>query len=127
MGGHRGGDFASSTAIKLIGEEFMKLDSSTFEAEDRLGGMAAGNSHSCKSTYSIIMQMKMKTIKGWERHLKQLLFMDVPVLFPILETAVYMQSMDNGVRQVTRDHSYVNVLLDSGEITEEEAAVHPQT
>ena len=32
-----------------------------------------------------------------------------------------------GVRQVTRDHSYVNVLLDSGEITEEEAAVHPQT
>ncbi len=33
---------------------------------------------------------------------------------------------ENGVRQVTRDHSYVNVLLDSGEITEEEAAAHPQ-
>ena len=31
-----------------------------------------------------------------------------------------------GVRQITRDHSYVNILLDSGEITEEEAAIHPQ-
>ena len=33
---------------------------------------------------------------------------------------------ENGVRQITRDHSYVNVLLDSGEITEEEAEAHPQ-
>ena len=31
-----------------------------------------------------------------------------------------------GIRQVTTDHSYVNVLIESGEITEEEAANHPQ-
>ena len=30
MGGHRGGDYASSTAIKVIGEQFMKLDSTRF-------------------------------------------------------------------------------------------------
>ena len=41
------------------------------------------------------------------------------------DSRVYLLNED-GVRQVTRDHSYVNVLLDSGEITEEEAAVHPQ-
>jgi len=34
MGGHRGGDYASSTAVKVIGEQFMKLDSSTFNAEE---------------------------------------------------------------------------------------------
>lgn len=31
-----------------------------------------------------------------------------------------------GIRQVTVDHSYVNVLLENGEITQEEAAKHPQ-
>ena len=41
------------------------------------------------------------------------------------DSRVYAINKD-GVRQVTRDHSYVNVLLDSGEITEEEAAIHPQ-
>lgn len=30
------------------------------------------------------------------------------------------------IRQVTTDHSYVNVLIDSGEITEEQAVNHPQ-
>ena len=34
MGGHQGGDFASSTAIKVIGEQFMELDSSEFIAEE---------------------------------------------------------------------------------------------
>ena len=34
MGGHHGGDYASSTAIKVIGEQFMELDSSEFEAEE---------------------------------------------------------------------------------------------
>src|SRR5690554_5999919 len=35
MGGHRGGDFASSTAIKMIGERFTTMDLSEVEcAED---------------------------------------------------------------------------------------------
>ncbi len=37
MGGHRAGDYASSTAIKVIGEKFMKLDSNNFEDEDNTG------------------------------------------------------------------------------------------
>ena len=68
----------------------------------------------------------MKNLKEWERHLKQRLFMVVPVLFHILVIVVSMQLVREGIRQVTTDHSYVNVLLESGEITEEEAANHPQ-
>ena len=33
---------------------------------------------------------------------------------------------EDGVQQITRDHSYVNVLVDNGEISEEEALTHPQ-
>ena len=37
-----------------------------------------------------------------------------------------MRSITMEFVKLQRDHSYVNVLLDSGEITEEEAAIHPQ-
>jgi serine/threonine protein phosphatase PrpC len=125
MGGHRGGDFASSTAIKIIGEEFMKLADSAFD-----------------------------NIENWKEWLKELFFQVNQKLFEhaqeneqykgmgttldavlingrsclvahVGDSRVYVINND-GARQITRDHSYVNVLVDSGEITEEEAAVHPQ-
>ena len=34
--------------------------------------------------------------------------------------------MDGGLKQVTTDHSYVRRLIEAGQITEEEAAIHPQ-
>jgi len=41
------------------------------------------------------------------------------------DSRVYMINR-NEIIQITKDHSFVNILLDSGEITEEEAAIHPQ-
>ena len=51
MGGHRGGDFASSTAITVIGEEFMKLKDSEFINEMKLDRMAEGNNFSSQSIF----------------------------------------------------------------------------
>ena len=48
MGGHRGGDFASSTAIKVIGEEFMKLNDSEFTMKKDWSRMAKRNNFSCE-------------------------------------------------------------------------------
>lgn len=33
---------------------------------------------------------------------------------------------EDGAQQITRDHSYVNVLVENGEISEEEALTHPK-
>jgi protein phosphatase len=41
------------------------------------------------------------------------------------DSRVYSVSKEE-ISQITRDHSYVNVLLESGEITEEEAVTHPK-
>lgn len=41
------------------------------------------------------------------------------------DSRAYLLS-ENRLRQVTIDHSYVRRLIDAGEITEEEAAIHPQ-
>lgn len=37
----------------------------------------------------------------------------------------YVYSEENGLRRITRDHSYVEELVESNEITEEEALTHP--
>ncbi|MFT7586261.1 MAG: serine/threonine protein phosphatase PrpC [Cellvibrionaceae bacterium] len=40
--------------------------------------------------------------------------------------AYLYNATDEAMKQITRDHSYVQQLIDSGEITHEEAAVHPR-
>ena len=37
----------------------------------------------------------------------------------------YVYNEENGLRRITRDHSYVEELVESNEITEEEALTHP--
>ena len=41
------------------------------------------------------------------------------------DSRVY-QFTNNSIKLITRDHSYVNILVENGEISEEEAENHPQ-
>lgn len=125
MGGHQGGDFASSTAIKVIGEQFMELDSSEFIAEEHW-------SEWLKEAFFHVNKLIFEhasdnaELKGMGTTLDAALINDRSCLVThVGDSRVYAINKD-GVRQITRDHSYVNILLDSGEITEEEAAIHPQ-
>ena len=125
MGGHQGGDFASSTAINIIGEQFLKLDSSEFTTEEHWSDWL-------KEAFFHVNQLLYKhaslnvELKGMGTTLDAALIKDDSCLVThVGDSRVYAINKE-GVRQVTRDHSYVNVLLDSGEITEEEAAIHPQ-
>lgn len=42
------------------------------------------------------------------------------------DSRAYMLRVDQPARQLTKDHSLVNRLMEMGQLTEEEAAVHPQ-
>lgn len=125
MGGHQGGDYASSTAIRVIGEQFMKLDSSELIAEENWAEWL-------KEAFYYVNRLlyeeasNNEALKGMGTTLEAVLINEQSCLVShVGDSRVYAIHAD-GVRQITRDHSYVNVLLDSGEITEEEAAVHPQ-
>ena len=125
MGGHRGGDYASSTAIKVIGEQFMELDSSKFEAEDKWAEwLQEAVIHVNDLLYKHANENE--EYKGMGTTLEAALIRGRSCLISHTGDSRVYAIDGQGVRQVTRDHSYVNVLLDSGEITEEEAAVHPQ-
>lgn len=125
MGGHRGGDFASSTAIKVIGEEFMKLKTTQFsEQEDWAEWL--------KETILYVNRMlfnqanENEALKGMGTTLEAVLIRGRSCLgLHIGDSRVYAIQKEE-IRQVTTDHSYVNILVDSGEITEQEAEVHPQ-
>lgn len=125
MGGHRGGDFASSTAIQLIGEQFLQreiledasnddwmewLHEAILHINQHLFTVAEGNEdyHGMGTTLDAVLLIHNECL-----------------IAHVGDSRVYLVS-NQQITQITKDHSYVNVLLDSGEITEEEAAVHPQ-
>ncbi|WP_438317471.1 Stp1/IreP family PP2C-type Ser/Thr phosphatase [Sporosarcina sp. FA9] len=125
MGGHQGGDYASSTAIKIIGDMFLKLDSSEFVIKEHWFEWL-------KEAFLHVNQLlfeyanKNEDLKGMGTTLEAALIHGHSCLVThVGDSRVYAVN-SNGVSQVTRDHSYVNALLDSGEITEEEAEIHPQ-
>ena len=47
------------------------------------------------------------------------------VIAHVGDSRVYRITIEKVV-QITRDHSYVNVFIDSGEISEEQAKTHPK-
>ncbi|WP_203246181.1 Stp1/IreP family PP2C-type Ser/Thr phosphatase [Sporosarcina beigongshangi] len=125
MGGHQGGDYASSTAIQLIGEQFMKLDSTSFEEDQHwVEWLREAVNHVNRVIYNYANDNE--NLKGMGTTLEAALIRGRSCLVSHTGDSRVYAINDNGICQVTRDHSYVNVLLDSGEITEAEAAVHPQ-
>jgi len=125
MGGHLGGDYASSTAVRVLGEQFMELDSSQFEVE---GKWAQWLQEAVIYVNDLLYKHanENEAYKGMGTTLEAALIRGRSCIISHTGDSRVYAIDAQGVRQVTRDHSYVNALLDSGEITEQEAAVHPQ-
>lgn len=125
MGGHRGGDFASATAIKVIGEKFMEIESSQLtDEEDWVEWLKETIFYVNRLLYDYAEANE--DLKGMGTTLEVALIRGRSCLVSHIGDSRVYKIKENEVKQVTTDHSYVNVLIDSGEITEEEAANHPQ-
>lgn len=125
MGGHQGGDYASSTAIKMISDEFEKLENQTFETN-------AEWMEWLKETVLFVNRTlynhanENKELAGMGTTLEAVLVKDnICYGTHIGDSRAYFID-ESEIQQITNDHSYVKVLVDSGEITEQEAEVHPQ-
>lgn len=125
MGGHRGGDYASSTAVQLIGEKYTAIkDYSHFQNDDWIKWLNETITFVNDEIYS--KAMNDPDLKGMGTTLDAvLLFENRGIITHVGDSRVYIIE-EKTIQQVTKDHSFVNVLLESGEITEEEAEVHPQ-
>lgn len=125
MGGHKGGDFASSTALRMIEEAFQELGNAPFQShEDWTEWLKETVLFINRTIYNHAIEKK--ELSGMGTTLEALLIKnDYCYGTHIGDSRVY-QISERGITQITTDHSYVKVLVDSGEITEQEAEVHPQ-
>ncbi|GGB89754.1 serine/threonine protein phosphatase [Knoellia flava TL1] len=120
MGGHAGGDVASSTVlgalVPLDGESFSGADATQAllrritAANAELGQMAQDDPDLEGMGTTLIAILRAR---------------DKLVLAHIGDSRAFVVR-DGQVSQITKDHSFVQSLVDEGRITAEEASTHPQ-
>lgn len=123
MGGHRGGEIASSIAISHIGKSFREL------------GKLGNKEDAILWIKNVVSEANVQIYKYTETNpesagmgttiVMALLTNDYLLFGNIGDSSGYVIK-DKQIHKITNDHTLVNLLLKSGEITEEEAKDHPR-
>lgn len=126
MGGHTRGELASNLAVHLISDhvlgEFFRPQSSSITP---MNGLELSNilSDAVKRAQEAVLS----EVPGSGSTLTVALIYDDELIYEhIGDTRLYIIEGCNSLKQVTKDHSLVRRLVELGQITPAEAAVHPQ-
>ena len=127
LGGHDAGEVASQEAVKIFEKESKKLtaDLSARERGDFLS-LIIGKAN--EKVYKLAQQ-KMK--KGKNKNgmgttvVAAVVDQEGIVVAHVGDSRAYLLHND-GLYQMTEDHTFVNVLIKNGQISEEEAYHHPK-
>lgn len=124
MGGARGGNVASSIAVRVIAEriadtyrETMTLQSVRYMLES---AVAAANVEVFDAAMADVQLRGMGTTV-----VAVVMTGRDGVVAHIGDSRAYLLS-ENGIEQVTRDHSVVQAMVENGQISESEARHHPR-
>ncbi|MEZ3161853.1 PP2C family serine/threonine-protein phosphatase [Microbacterium sp. BWT-B31] len=120
MGGHAGGDVASSIAITRIAEldrPFESTSSAELALQERITETAGDLIDTVRSR---------PELAGMGTTVSALVMVDdYAVIAHIGDSRIYLYR-DGALTQITTDHTFVQRLVDSGRITPEEARFHPR-
>ena len=124
MGGYRGGNIASSAAVKTISERI------TGSYRENMTSSSIKNllvTSITNANFEIFdMASANEELKGMGTTVVAALITKKAIYIAHAgDSRAYLVS-DGKLRQVTKDHSVVQELVDSGEITREQAMDHPQ-
>jgi PPM family protein phosphatase len=120
MGGHAGGDVASTIAIQHL-EPLDQPYASTSEAERALRSSIADSAEALIDTVRTRPELA-----GMGTTVSALIMVDdYAVIAHIGDSRIYLYR-DDALTQITTDHTFVQRLVDSGRITPEEARYHPR-
>ena len=120
MGGHAGGDVASSMAITRLQALDRPYDS-TSDAERALRDAISDAAVDLADTVNLRPELA-----GMGTTVSALIMVDdYAVIAHIGDSRIYLYR-DGALTQITTDHTFVQRLVDSGRITPEEARYHPR-
>lgn len=123
MGGHRGGEIASSIAISHIGKRFSEI-SSIGNKEDAINWIKDVVSEANVLIYKYTSENPESVGMGTTLVLSVLT--KSFLLFGNIGDSSGYVIRNEKLHKVTTDHTLVNLLVKSGELTEEEAKNHPR-
>jgi serine/threonine protein phosphatase PrpC len=121
MGGHRAGEIASSTAVKIVNE---KLSKEEIKDQDQLISLLKESVY--KANEEILeMSLGKDEYRGMGTTLSLIyLYNDYLYYTNVGDSRIY--EISDSIKRITKDDSFVNYLLEIGEINEEEAKNHPK-
>ncbi len=123
MGGHRGGEIASSIAISHIGKRFTSI-SSIGNKEDAINWLKETVSEANALIYKYTNEHPESLGMGTTLVIA-ILTKDFLLFGNIGDSSGYVFKHEK-LHKMTTDHTLVNLLVKSGELTEEEAKDHPR-
>lgn len=123
MGGHLAGECASKMAIDLLCQSFLE-NSPITSKENGLKWLNHAISHTNQMIYDD--SLFNKSHKGMGTTVACCLVLnDIIIIAHVGDSRVY-QYENSSLTQLTKDHTYVNLLVESGTITKEQAKTHPK-
>lgn len=126
MGGHVNGELASSLAVRTIAEIVLGgLTKVIFSDEPRLDQTAV-KELLVNGLEEANRQVKKQVPGGGTTLTTALIFQDQLMIAHVGDSRAYLIPPVNPIQPLTHDHSLVKQLVELGQLTEEEAAVHPQ-
>lgn len=118
MGGHQAGEVASRMATDIISHEYFKQHGAVEKNLAKVLTLANKTIFEKASTSD--------THKGMGTTCTVLVVIDKTVYYAhVGDSRAYIQK-GNSIMQITSDHTYVQELVNNGDITAEEAATHPK-
>jgi protein phosphatase len=132
MGGHQGGGYASSNAIKSIREEMIRLESTqetTQPSADQSGRTTAQVRllHALQKTNERLFKKALEdsSLRGMGTTVTAIqLDPRSANIAHVGDSRLYLLRAGR-LQQISRDHSWVQEQVDAGVISEEEARIHP--
>lgn len=126
MGGHQAGEVASSLAARTVAHQILQNVYLPYVASGEVTPAQMPLTEALIQAVDEASQLVYKTVPGGGTTLTcALVVNERAFLAHVGDSRAYMYHAGE-LRQITKDHSYVDKLVELGQLTAEEAAAHPQ-
>ncbi len=125
MGGHLAGEFASALAVRMVAGHILRTYWTTFSGWEHSADEPSVQELLTEAIQRAHQAVSERVPGGGTTLLCALLLGNQAYIANVGDSRAYLIAPD-GWQQITRDHSVVDILVELGQMTPDEATHHPQ-